>query len=60
MSQFEIHTMGQKGIHEELWIPAERLDECNTHIVGLITIEAAYYGDNFQGEIDPQTNLPVT
>lgn len=52
--------MGQKGIHEELWIPAERLDECNTHIVGLITIEAAYYGDNFQGEIDPQTNLPVT
>ena len=58
-NQFEIQTVGSR-IHQELWIPAEELAEFNRHIIGKVTIEAAYYGENFQGEIDPETNLPIT
>ena len=46
-NKFEVQTVGSR-IHQELWIPAEELTEFNRHIIGKITIEAAYYGDNFQ------------
>jgi hypothetical protein len=59
VSQFEAHTVGRRGLHEELWVPAEELEEFNTHIVGKIGIEAAYYGEGFKGEVDPETNLPA-
>lgn len=58
-SRFEAHTVGRRGLHEELWVPAEELEEFNRHIVGKITIEAAYYGEEFKGEVDSATNLPV-
>lgn len=45
---FEIHTVGGK-IHQELWIPAESLEEFNQQILGKIEIIASYYGDNFSG-----------
>lgn len=35
--QFEIHQVGD-GYHKEFWIPAERLEEFNSHIVGKIDI----------------------
>lgn len=35
--QFEIHQVGDEH-HKELWIPAERLEEFNSHIVGKIDI----------------------
>lgn len=57
VEQFEVQTVGGR-MHQELWVPAEQLDEFNRHIIGRITIEAAFYGDQFQGELDPQTNLP--
>jgi hypothetical protein len=44
--------------HQELWVPAEELEEFNKHIVGAITIEAAYYGEQFNSDIDKETNLP--
>ena len=59
VSRFEVHTVGRRGLHEELWVPAEELEEFNAHVIGKITVEAAYYGDGFVGEIDPETNLPV-
>lgn len=46
---FEIHTVGGK-IHQELWVPAEELEEFNQHIIKKITEIAAYYGDQFTGE----------
>ena len=55
--QFEVHIVGSR-IHQELWVPAEELEEFNHHIIGLITVEAAFYGEKFSGEIDPTTNLP--
>ena len=46
---FDIHTVGGM-IHQELGIPAEELAEFNRHIIGKITVIAAYYGDQFTGE----------
>lgn len=36
-SQFEVHTVGGK-YHQELWIPAEELDNFNQHIIGKIKV----------------------
>ena len=59
VAKFETHVVGRRDIHQELWVPAEELDEFNAHIVSGIAVEAAYYGDEFEGEIDAETNLPV-
>jgi hypothetical protein len=55
--KFDIHLVGSK-MHQELWVPAEELEEFNRHIIGKISIVASYYGDQFSGELDPETNLP--
>jgi hypothetical protein len=57
--KFEVHTVGGH-IHQELWVPAENLGEFNEHIVGRIEVVAAYYGQQFSGEINPATNLPLS
>jgi hypothetical protein len=57
--QFKVETVGARE-NQELWIPAEMLEDFNAHIIGKITIEAAYYGSNFGGEINPETNLPTS
>ena len=58
--KYGVHTVGKQSLHEELWVPAEELDKLNEHIIGKITVEAAFYGEKFKGEIDPDTNLPKT
>lgn len=40
-AQFPVHRVGGAGI-DELWVPAERLDDFNAHIVGTITVTAAH------------------
>jgi hypothetical protein len=55
--RFDVQVVGDRT-HQELWVPAEELEEFNQHIVGVITIEAAYYGEQFSGDIDTETNLP--
>ncbi|MDJ0714367.1 MAG: ADP-ribosylation/crystallin J1 [Prochloraceae cyanobacterium] len=57
IKKYEIRQVGNQ-IHQELWVAAEELEEFNSHIIGKITIEAAYYGEKFSGAIDPVTNLP--
>jgi hypothetical protein len=42
LEQFETHTVGA-DMHQELWVPAERLDEFNQHIQGRIEIQAVFY-----------------
>jgi len=49
LKQFPIQTAGSR-IHQEYWIPADRLDEFNRHIVGLIEIVCEFRGP---------TKLPV-
>ncbi|QRN83933.1 ADP-ribosylation/crystallin J1 [Chloroflexota bacterium] len=46
---FEIKTVGGK-IHQELWVPAEELDEFNRHIVGKIEVVGSLYGEKFNGQ----------
>lgn len=41
LSRFELRRVGGRGI-EELWVPAEELDEFNAHIVGKIELVAEY------------------
>ena len=38
----QIQNVGGE-IHNELWAPAEELDEFNNHIVGLIEVTKKYY-----------------
>ena len=42
--QFEVHQVGNE-YHKELWIPAERLEEFNRHIIGKICV-AAEFGES--------------
>ncbi len=37
VSQFPVHTVGA-SYHQELWIPAEELENFNAHIIGTIQI----------------------
>lgn len=41
LHQFQVETVGS-SIHQELWIPAEKLEEFNRHIVGKIEITKDY------------------
>jgi hypothetical protein len=52
-AQFERRVVGGR-LHEELWVPAEQLAEFNQHIVGPITVSAAYFGPQFQGYVPAQ------
>jgi hypothetical protein len=59
IADYEIQSVGSSQVHQELWIPAEHLTEFNRQIIGKIQIVDAYYGDRFNHQIDPQTNLPI-
>ncbi|HLO71223.1 MAG TPA: hypothetical protein VK167_10160 [Flavipsychrobacter sp.] len=41
LSKFDIQNVGGE-LHDELWVPAEELEEFNTHIVGQIEVIAKY------------------
>ena len=58
IKKFKVETVGAR-IHKEFWIPAEELDEFNSHIVGKISVEAAYYAETFEKDIDLKSNLPI-
>lgn len=56
VSQFERHIVGG-GQHEELWIPAERLEEFNQHIIGQIKVVDASFGEKYKGLVGESTSL---
>jgi len=41
LKKFEVQNVGGK-IHDELWVPAEELEEFNRNIVGPITVVESY------------------
>lgn len=49
ISKFEVKVVGDSSC-QELWVPAEELEEFNSRIQGKIEIIASYYGDKFQGD----------
>src|SRR5687767_4769557 len=56
ISQFEEHTVGGSQ-YQEFWIPAEKMEEFNRHILGHIKVLEAHFGDAFQGFIPEQFGL---
>lgn len=44
LAQFPVQVVGG-DIHEELWVPAEELDNFNDHIQGSIRVVISFYGD---------------
>lgn len=59
VSTFEVQVVGNKT-HQELWVPAEKLEEFNQHMIGKIEIVASYYGPEFQDALESQTRLPMS
>ena len=41
LDRYAVRTVGAR-VHQELWVPAEELDEFNRHIVGLIQVVASF------------------
>jgi hypothetical protein len=58
-SKFEVQIVGGARVHQELWVPAEELDEFNSHILGNIVVEQAYVGEKYEGKLDTQSHLPI-
>ncbi len=50
-SRFKTQTVGTRE-HQELWVPAEQLEEFNANIVGRITLEASFYGSSLSSELN--------
>lgn len=40
-ARFEVQTVG-RSYHQELWVPAEELDEFNSHIIGTIKVISSF------------------
>lgn len=47
LQKFQIQNVGGP-IHNELWVPAEELEEFNSHIIGQILVTKEFYPDNQQ------------
>lgn len=58
ITRYEIQIVGDR-YHQELWIPAEDLEDLNRQILGTIRVLSAYYGEAFQEEINPETGFPI-
>lgn len=50
LNQFPVQTVGAQ-MHQELWVPAEKLDEFNQNIVQQIEIVGAYFGEKYDSDI---------
>jgi hypothetical protein len=48
LANFEPHTVGSAA-HVEYWIPAEQLEELNSAIQGLISVESGFFGSGSKG-----------
>jgi hypothetical protein len=47
LHRFPVKNVGGE-IHNELWVPAEQLEEFNNNIVGEIRLVKAFYGQKFK------------
>ena len=45
LAKFEVQNVGAE-MHNELWVPAEELEEFNDHIVGFITVTQSFYPED--------------
>lgn len=47
LQQFPVQNVGGE-IHNELWVPAEQLEEFNNNIIGEIRLVSSFFGKNFK------------
>jgi len=47
-ARFETQNVGDKN-HNELWVPAEKLEEFNSKIINGITVIKTFYGPSYTG-----------
>ena len=59
VSRYPVQEVGGRACRE-LWVPAEELADFNRHIRGLIEVVESIYGEGFEGEVDPVSNLPTS
>lgn len=57
-ARFEVQTVGAR-IHQELWVPAEELDEFNANIVGLIEVIVTYRGGPNAAPVEVSDQTPM-
>jgi len=55
-ARFERKVVGGRE-HEELWVPAEELDEFNQHLDGPVRVVGAYFGDGYAGYVPRSVGL---
>ena len=53
LKQYEIQNVGG-AIHNELWIPSEKLDEFNQNIIDKIRVVNAYFCEGFKPSINSE------
>ena len=51
LQKFTVQVVGAEDLHQELWIPAEELDEFNAHILEEVRVTRSFFGPQFQGYI---------
>ncbi len=54
--KLELHKVG-KSQFQELWIPAEQMEEFNRHLQGHIKVVEAHFGGTFEGFVPEQFGL---
>lgn len=58
LQKYEVHNVGG-FMHNELWIPAEDLEEFNNQIIGRIEIVKVFFGDGFDRSKTDEASLCV-
>lgn len=51
LKHYEIQNVGG-AMHNELWIPSEKLEEFNQHIIGKTRIINAFFGEGFKPSLN--------
>ncbi|WP_205525775.1 hypothetical protein [Pyxidicoccus trucidator] len=52
LARFPVRTVGARG-HQELWVPAEELEDFNAHLVGPVRFTEVWYGPAYRGPDSP-------
>jgi len=47
LNKFPIQNVGGE-MHNELWVPAEELEEFNSNIIGIIRVVQSFYGEKYK------------
>jgi hypothetical protein len=50
IQKYPVQNVGG-DIHNELWVPAEELEDFNQHIIGEIKIIKSFYGNKYKTEL---------